>query len=254
MRTATGPLLGRRTLLAGLAGAGLVAAGALATGGLATDGLAAGPVAPAPEVPVRLHTDWTAHRPGPMPAAGDDGVPFVLRDSAALGPPRVADGALVADLPDGHSALYVDQAAGRVRRLGASVGFVPGPGGAATDEGSICLAAWTGALPPSDPGVITAPVHLVVTPERWLYGVVTGSTLHVVAEERFGRPLPTDGSPVTVDVVLDGSRAVLGLPDGSTRQVDHPAIAQLVAPTACWEFYRNAPGGAAVRLYRNWAG
>jgi hypothetical protein len=251
----TGPTrrpIGRRTALAGLAGlAGAVLAGA---GLLALDGVGDTAGGSAPEVPIRLHTDWTRHATGPLPAAGDEGVPFVLRDSAALGRPRVADGALVADLPDSHSAVYVDQPVGRVRRLGARVGFVPGPGGRATGDGSVCLAAWSGALPPSDPGVYSAPVHFVMTPDRWLYGVVTDSAVHVVAEERFATPLPVDGTPVTVEVVLDGTRAVLTLPDGTTRRVEHPAITQLTAPVACWEFYRDAPGGAAVRLYQTWAG
>jgi hypothetical protein len=189
-----------------------------------------------------------------MPATGDEGVPFVLRRSAAPGPPRVSDGALVADLPEGNSAAYVNQAVDRVRRVGARIGFVPGLDGAATGDGSICLAAWSGALPPSDPGVISAPMHFVVTPQRWLFGVVTGSSLHLVTQERFAAPLPTDGTPLTVDAVLDGPSAVLTLPDGTTRRVDDPAIAQLTAPIACWEFYREAPGGAAVRMYETWAG
>jgi hypothetical protein len=241
--------IGRRALLAGVAGTALVGVGMLVTGGIATS-----PLLGPPDVPILLHTDWTRHPSGAMPATGDEGVGFVLRDSAALGPPRVEGGALVADLPDGHSAVYVDQPLARVRRVGARIGFVPGPAGAATGDGSVCLAAWSGALPPSDPGVISAPLHLVVTPERWLYGVVTGSALHVVAEGRFSPRLPTDGTPLDLEAVLDGSSAVLGLPDGSTRQVDDPAIAQFAAPMACWEFYRDAPGGAAVRMYRTWAG
>ncbi|MEJ2862501.1 hypothetical protein [Actinomycetospora flava] len=200
----------------------------------------------------RVRTVWRDHPDGPIPARGDEGVPFVLRASGPVAGPVVRGGALDAGLGDERAASYVNQDLGTaVHRVGARFGFVPGPG--TSDDGSLCLAAWRGALPPSDPGVIEAPVHLVATPQRWILSLAVGSQLAEIASGRFDRPLPTDGTPLVMDVTLTGDRAEIALPDGTTTSARDARIPSLPAPVACWESYRHAPGGAAVRLYETWA-
>jgi hypothetical protein len=208
--------------------------------------------APAPVPAPRVRTVWRDHADGPMPARGDEGVPFVLRSSGPLAGPVVRAGALEAGLGDRRAASYVNQDLGTaVHRVGARFGFVPGPG--TSDDGSLCLAAWRGALPPDGPGVIEAPVHLVATPRRWILSLAVGSQLAEIATGRFDPPLPTDGTPLVMDVVLADDRARIALPDGTAALARDPRIPALPAPVACWESYRHAPGGAAVRLYETWA-
>ena len=234
--------LSRRALLGGTAALLLAAAC-----GCSTDG-GTPVVPPAP----RVRTVWRDHADGPIPARGDEGVPFVLRASGPVGGPVVRAGALDGELGDSRSAVYVNQDLGSpVTRLGARFGFVPGPG--TSDDGSLCLAAWRGALPPDGPGTIEAPVHLVATPRRWILGVAQASQLHEIATGSFDPPLPTDGTPLVLDVTLAGDRAEIALPDGAPATVRDARIPALPAPVACWEFYRHAPGGAAVRLYETWA-
>jgi hypothetical protein len=236
--------LSRRALLGGTAALLLLAA--CGQGG-DTGGDALTPP-PAP----RVHTVWSGRPDGPMPATGDEGRPFVLRASGPVGGPVVRGGALDAELGDRRAASYVNQDLGTaVRRVGARFGFVAGPG--TSDDGSLCLAAWRGALPPDGPGVIEAPVHLVATPTRWILSIAVGSQLAEIGTGTFEEPLPTDGTPLVMDVTLAGDRAEIALPDGTTTTVHDPRIPTLPAPVACWEFYRHAPGGAAVRLYETWA-
>jgi hypothetical protein len=96
-------------------------------------------------------------------------------------------------------------------------------------------------------------VHLVVTPRRWIHSIAVESRLVELATGAFDRPLPTDGSPQRVDVTLVGDRAEIALPDGTTTTVRDDRVPALPAPVACWESYRHAPGGAAVRLHETWA-
>lgn len=232
----------RRALLGGTAALLLLAA--CGQGG---SGTALTPP-PAP----RVHTVWRNHPDGPIPARGDEGTPFVLRSSGPVGGPVVRGGALDAELGDQRAASYVNQDLGTaVRRVGARFGFVPGPG--TSDDGSLCLAAWRGALPPDGPGVIESPVHLVATPQRWILSIAVAAQLVEIASGRFARPLPTDGTPLVMDVTLAGDRAEIALPDGTTTTARDARIPTLPAPVACWEAYRHAPGGAAVRCYETWA-
>ncbi|MEJ2887844.1 hypothetical protein [Actinomycetospora aeridis] len=235
----TGPM-SRRALLGGTAA--LVLLAACGRGG---------EVLSPPLVP-RVHTVWSDHPDGPIPARGDEGTPFVLRASGPVGGPLVRGGGLDAELGDQRAASYVNQDLGTaVHRIGARFGFVPGPG--TSDDGSLCLAAWRGALPPNDPGVTEAPVHLVATPQRWILSLAVGSQLAEIGAGRFDPALPTDGTPLVMDVTLVGDRAEIALPDGTTTVVRDARIPTLPAPVACWEFYRHAPGGAAVRFYETWA-
>ena len=238
----TTPSVPRRAVLGGTAAVLLLAA----------CGRSAGNGAVTPPPTPRVRTVWRNHPDGPMPARGDEGVPFVLRSSGPVAGPVVRGGALDAGLGDERAASYVNQDLGTaVRRVGARFGFVPGPG--TSDDGSLCLAAWRGALPPDGPGVIEAPVHLVATPRRWILSLAVGSQLAEIATGRFEPALPTDGTPLVMDVTLVDDRAEVALPDGTTATARDPRIPALPARVACWEFYRHAPGGAAVRFYETWA-
>jgi hypothetical protein len=231
--------MGRRAAL-GLGGLGLLAPVLAACAG-------SGPVTPAavtvPSTPT-VRTVWANHADGPLPDRGDEGLPLgvVLLDSPV--PPTIRGRALVGNLPDAHAAAYlVAPLSGRVRSVGARFGFTPG-----SDNGSICLATWTGR-PPSDTNC-----HLVVAPDRWIFSVAQGNTLHHVDDGPFTGALPQDGRPMTLQVDLDGGpTAVLHLPDGQVHSVVDARIGSIPGSVAGWEFFKNAPGAADVLLYESWA-
>jgi hypothetical protein len=226
----------RRAVLTGLGAAALAAACSAPPSRAQT-----GPV-PA------LHTDWTVKPDGPLPAAGDEGRPFIVRLSGPDHPPRLSGGTLVADLPQANAATYLDQDLGApVRRLGAEFAFGPG-----TANGSLCLAAWSGSLPPPTSS-LAAHCHLVVTPDHWIYGVAVGGQLVTLANQAYSRPLPQDGSPLRAELTIAGTTATCLLPDGSTHTVTDGRIASIPGTIPCWEFYRDAPGDAEMRLRRTWA-
>ncbi len=226
--------MSRRAVVVGLGAAALAAA--------CSTPLSSAQAAPA------LHTDWTTKPDGPLPAVGDEGRPFVVTLSGPNHGPRVSGHALVADLPQANAATYLNQELGApVRRLGAEFAFGPG-----TANGSLCLAAWSGSLPPPTSS-LAAPCHFVVTPDHWIYGVVVRGQLVMLANRAYARPLPQDGSPLRAELTISGRTATCHLPDGSTRRVTDPRIASIPGTTPCWEFYRDAPGDAEMRLRRTWA-
>ena len=236
----TGPMSRRAAL--GLGGLGLLAPVLAACAG-------SGPVTPAavtvptPTTP-RVRTVWADHADGPLPARGDEGLPLGLVLLGSSVPPVVRGRALVGNLPDAHAAAYLIQPLpARVRSVGARFGFGPG-----TDNGSICLASWTGR-PPSDTNC-----HLVVAPDRWIFSVAQGGALHHVDDGPFTAALPQDGSPLTLQVELDGGpTAVVRLPDGQVRTVVDARIGSIPGSVAGWEFFKNAAGAADVLLYESWA-
>lgn len=238
------PVLGRRAVLARLgAGVGLAVPAAL----LAS---CAGPATPRPEGgPVRLRTDWSRRPEGSAATVGDEGAPMrvVLRGAPLA--PVVRAGALVGQLPATHAASYVNQDVGApVARIGATFAFGPG-----SEAGSLCLAAFTG-VPFEDPAVRTQ-CHFVITPGRWIYGVISdGTSLRVIDSGTHGAALRQDGTPYAAEAVITGATASLALPDGSTRAVSDPQIAAIGGRWACWEFFADAAGAADVRLLRSWAG
>ncbi|WP_433803105.1 hypothetical protein [Actinomycetospora sp. CA-084318] len=196
---------------------------------------------------VRLATDWARRAAGTGAVTGDEGVPFrvVAHDAP---PPVVRNGALEAGLPDAHAATYVLADAGAdVVRIGATFAFGPG-----SEAGSLCLAAFTGI--PLEGPVPRSRCHFVITPRRWLYGVIDAGSLTVLRQGLHDGGLRQDGTSYAAEAVVTGSTASLSLPDGSTATVDDPRIAALGGRFACWEFYKDAAGAADVRLVRSWAG
>lgn len=236
-----GIVLARRRVLAGLA-LGVPAVGLLAAG-------CSSAVADVPDtldgVAIRLHTDWSRKPDGPIPPAGDDGVPFetVLRGTTT--PPSVSGGALVGNLPPAQSASYVNQEMRqKVRRIGATFTMTPG-----SDVGSLALATWTG-IP-----FVNAHCHLVITPDHWIIGVIeNANTLRVITDGPL-QPLRQDGrTPYTVDVTVAGPTATLHLPDGTVATATDRQIERILGTVPCWEFYQGAGGAAAPRIVRSWAG
>ncbi|MCD2187709.1 hypothetical protein [Actinomycetospora soli] len=234
------PVLGRRAALGVLA---LAAPAALAACG-APSASALRPVSAG----VRLATDWARRPDGTGAVTGDEGAPFRVVSHDAP-PPVVRNGGLEAGLPDAHAATYVLADAGAdVVRIGAT--FAVGPG---SEAGSLCLATFTG-IPLEGPAPRTR-CHFVITPERWIYGLIEDPTrLTVLARGVHASPLHPDGTSYAAEVVVTGSTASLSLPDGTTTAVSDPRIATLGGRFACWEFYKDAAGAADVRLVRSWAG
>ncbi|MDL5159148.1 hypothetical protein [Actinomycetospora termitidis] len=227
---------------------------ALVLGGAAVVGAVAGcstgstvTAPPPPEVPLQRHTRWTARPDGPLPATGDEGVPFTTLLSNTTAQPTLRGGALVGNLPAAQSAVYVTQPLGApVRRLGARIAF--GPGAA---SGSVALVAWNGA-PTVDR--VDGHLHMVFTPDRWIAGVLEGGTVREVARADYGLALPQDGTPRPVEVVVAGDTATLRLPDGTTTAVRDPRFASGSGVVAVWEFYKDAADSAEVTFAETWAG
>lgn len=238
----TGRVITRRALL-GTAVLGATVPVLAACGG--ADPAAPTSAAPPSAAGALRRTVWSVRPDGPLPATGDEGAPLrAVRIDGSPAPASVRDGALVSNLPDAPGAVYVVASlAGPVRSLGARFAF--GPGSA---EGSLCLAAFDRVPPPS-----TTNCHLVVTPERWILSVAEDGALVDLADGRFARGLAQDGTPLALQADLDGPRAVLRLPDGQDRTVDDDRLAGAPGTVANWEFYKNAPGAAEVRLYETWA-
>ncbi|WP_226366712.1 hypothetical protein [Pseudonocardia sp. ICBG162] len=198
----------------------------------------------APEVPVRVRTRWAGRPAGPLPAAGDEGVPFTMSLAGTTERPSTDGRGLVGNLPDRPSAAYVMQGLpDKVHRIGARVGF--GPGSA---EGMLALVAWDPSAP------MTAHCHFVLTPDHWVGATAGDGSLDELGRGRLSADLPGDGSPVTFEVVVSGRTVWVHLPDGSVTAVQGEAVERIQGSIACWEFYRNAPGGAPVTIYETWAG
>lgn len=193
-------------------------------------------------VPTDLHTQWSGRRDQPLPARGDEGLPLRV---VAVGhpPPAIAGGGLVGNLPERTAATYVEQdLTTKIARIGAEFGFGPG-----SEGGALGLIAWVSGQ------WLTGHGHIAITPEGWIAATVRGGELTEYASGSFRTPLATDGRPYRAEVRFAGATTALTLPDGTIARGTHPDVARLDGTTACWEFYREAPDGAPVVLYRTWA-
>ncbi|WP_433803017.1 hypothetical protein [Actinomycetospora sp. CA-084318] len=230
--------MSRRAALAlGLAG------GAALLTGCGSRGETADPAA-LPVVGNRVSTVWSNRADGPMPAAGDEGVPFSVVLSGAPQRPSVSDGALVGNMPRKPGAIYVGQQLDSpLHRLGARFGFGPGDAG-----GALALVAFTPEQPPR------ANLHLSLTSDRWILGVITNGAVDEVARDFYSAPVPLDGTPVQGEVRLAGTTAWIAVPDGTVRRVDDPRFAVVAGSLATWEFFKLTPNSSDVRMYATWAG
>lgn len=220
-----------------------VAGGAALLAGCGSSAQAADPAA-LPDVRNTVSTVWSNRPDGPMPAVGDEGTPFTVVLTGAPQRPTVAGGALVGNLPRKPGAIYVgQQLAAPVRRLGARFGFGTGDAG-----GALALVAFTADRPPR------GNLHLSLTPDRWILGVVADGGVDEIARDFYAAPVPTDGTPVQGEVRLAGTTAFVAVPDGSVRRVDDPRFGAVAGSIATWEFFKLNPDSADVRMYATWAG
>ena len=224
--------------------------GALALGGLTLvaacgSGAEVVPGSRPPAATPRLATRWEGRPDGPLPATGDEGVAITPILAGTAANPSIRDGALVGNLPaDRAAAAYVTQRLGRqVERIGARYSYEPGD-----RSGALALLGWTGEA------LLQGHCHMVITPERWIAGVVTANEVVEIAQEDFARPLPQDGSPLTVDIAFAGSAVTLALPDGAVKQVSDLRFAAPGGVMAGWEFYKDTADSCDVRLLETWAG
>jgi hypothetical protein len=202
-------------------------------------------VAPAPDIPIRLSTRWADKPDGPLPSAGDEGVPLELRLTESRLPPSIRGGALVSNLP-AHTpgAAYVLQELGaRVARIGARFGFGPGE-----SSGSVGLIAFTAS------SVLNGHCHMVFTPDRWIAGIVADNGVTEIRTQPYRSLLAQDGRPVVADVRFLGTTVWIAAPDGTAWSLTDPRFGSANGVVACWEFYKNAPSSAGTKFYETWAG
>lgn len=107
------------------------------------------------------------------------------------------------------------------------------------------------------------PVHLIISPTKWSFGVwPPGETsddtaaLETIKRGKFKPPLETDGTTVyEVDVWLEGDRAEINLPDGSSVVVSDERIAEWSGRFAVFEAHaQNAESDVQVGFTEVWAG
>jgi hypothetical protein len=89
------------------------------------------------------------------------------------------------------------------------------------------------------------PVHLVITPNRWIFGVwppdgAEPGALQTLQEQYFPEPLSQDGTQVyETRVQITGARADIDLPDGEHQVLVDDRIAQWAGSFATFEAYSD---------------
>ena len=153
----------------------------------------------------------------------------------------VSDGRMrFAPTREGPAAAYLTtpDLGAPVTSLGAKWVFQPRGG----TSGAMSLLVSRGVRPAAPPIVPPIPVHYVVTPTNWNFGVWKEYTsgLEVIAAGQFEQPLAQDGSTVyETNLEIDGSRVTINLPDGDRRIVNDPRISQWRGNFASFESYAN---------------
>jgi hypothetical protein len=106
------------------------------------------------------------------------------------------------------------------------------------------------------------PAHLVISPTRWSFGIWPPAAgeetapLEVLKRGRFDPPLQEDGTTVhEAEIWLEGERAEIRLPDGSTRIVSDKRIADWAGGYAIFEAHAlNGLSDTKVGFSEIWAG
>ncbi len=156
--------------------------------------------------------------------------------------------------PTGTAGYYTSaNLGGPVRRIGARWVFLPR--GTNGTDGAMALVVSQKAFDKP------FPLHLVITPQNWWFGVwppadAPGSKLEIVGGGPFATPLRIDsGTEHTVDVTLSGQRATIVLPDGSVKYVRDARIAEWAGPYATFEVYAGkGSDDVGVGFSKIWAG
>ncbi|MGV9860906.1 hypothetical protein ACWDTD_19950 [Gordonia sp. NPDC003425] len=166
---------------------------------------------------------------------------------------RVVDGMLTnsPESTDGVAGYYTTSNLGAsIKEIGAYWSFWPRNGGG--DDGAMALlVSQNGKGPP-------LPVHLVITPTEWWFGVWPPgekSRLDVIRQGRFVTPLAVDRTATLyTSVRLGGERAQVSLPDGTFETIRDRRIAKWSGSYATFEvFAKNGTSDPAVGFSRIWA-
>lgn len=201
------------------------------------------------EIGPTVRTDFRTRPDGPAPVAGDDGVPVVLTPATGPAAFTVTGGRLVSGVngDTAKAAYWTQDAGGEVHRIGGEFPF-----GAGTDAGSAVFLLLEDHFP--EPYALPdGPLHFVITPAQWTFGVCEGGAVVQLASGTFRTPLAQDGTVHRAEARRDGATATLLLPDGTTAVVTDSRIASIPGTHAVFEVYRNTPEGATAAFVRFWA-
>ncbi|MGV9827815.1 hypothetical protein [Gordonia sp. NPDC003429] len=153
--------------------------------------------------------------------------------------------------PAGVAGYYTTSNLGApIREIGADWRFWSRDGGG--DDGAMALVvSQNGKEPP-------LPVHLVITPTQWWFGVWPPGQypgLQVIDQGRFFTPLAVDRAVTLHTAVrINGEQAQVSLPDGSFATIRDSRIAKWLGPYATFEvFAKNGTRDPAVGFSKIWA-
>ncbi|BBY28625.1 hypothetical protein GCM10023114_18460 [Mycolicibacterium sediminis] len=151
---------------------------------------------------------------------------------------RIAGGRLTNDPSGpGRAAGYYTSAdlGGPITRIGARWTFAPRGG----SQGAMALVVSRNGLN------LPFSVHLNITPKFWSFGVWPagggpGTGLQTLGYEQFDVPLAQDGTTEhETQVVIEGERVDVTLPDGEHRVIRDPRIAEWAGSFATFEVYAD---------------
>lgn len=221
------------------------------------DGMSAAPV-DIQERGIDAALDFATMSDGPAPAVWDNGRPvmmshwaddpgadFVVRNGRLTNAPTIA----------GPTAAYFStpDLGAPITELGARFVFEPRSG----TQGSIALivSQHIQDVIPQILGPVS--VHFVAVSDKWnlTIGRDELTPLEVIAEGRFSEPLKEDNQTAyEVSIVINGGRAILNLPDGTTNIVNDRRIAEWAGSYATFELYsRDGLNDSVPGFEKLWA-
>ncbi|MGV0795034.1 hypothetical protein [Mycolicibacterium sp. XJ1819] len=203
--------------------------------------------------------DFSDFPDGEPPATFGDGPSKVSVNETKTDPGarfRIADGKLTIDPTEpGQTGSYfhTPDLGEPVVKIGARWVFKPRQG---TPDGAMALVVSNKIFRPP------FPVHLSVTAYGWGYGVwppMEGEEipeLDMIMAGRFDPPLEQDGTTVyETEVLLNGDRALIRLPDGQRRTVRDKRIADWAGHYATFEAWaKDGLTDSTVAFTEVWAG
>lgn len=174
--------------------------------------------------------------------AADSGGTWSIRESG--GPAiRVSNGQIRGTI--GVVSYWYQTTAKNVTAMGANIRFGPGNGGS-LNNAAYGLAVGPGALYAGDDVLIENIIHCIITRTYCIIQVrgkrVTGQAFYTVARRQFASTIPNDLTPVRVELVIQGSRAVLTVGNESCEAFDQ-RIEQLAGNKPYWEHYYASGSG-----------
>jgi hypothetical protein len=148
--------------------------------------------------------------------------------------------------PEGQWSYAVANAVVAVTHIGMTFSFLPGTGAGKN-------AVTMGIMPSTfaGDGTITASLHLNITVTGFAmsYWTTSGgtSTEHTVASESFPTPLPTDGSIIAADVVINGANVTLHISSSNyaTGTGYYTFTNQNFKSNNHWVFFEHSYGSAS---------